>query len=95
MRMSFENSSGYGMMGEMNMRERIEDFTRKAPKDMFRVIGEDIRTNNSWLGGDFPEKTEAIYHANSNHGDFVRMHVYDDQGEKVDESKFFASRFIH
>lgn len=87
--MSYENLGQYRAEIEKKM------FSHKAPAGMFRVIGEDIRSNNFWQGGDFATKAEAMEHANRNHGDFVRMHVYDDQGEKIDESKFFASRFIY
>ena len=102
--MSCENSWEYrmkmGMMMESGMIEKTkknerEVFSRKAPKDMYRVIGEDIRSNSAWLNGDFHTQEEALMHANEKHGDFVKMHVYNDKEEKVDESKHFSSRFIY
>ena len=86
---SYENLGEYGMKIEAKL------FSCKAPEGMFRVVGEDIRSNNFWQNGDFYEKDEAIRHANEKHGDFVRMHVYDDTGQKIDESHHLKARFIN
>lgn len=66
-----------------------EEFSRKAPKGKFRVVGVDTFDGGDWLEGDFSTKEEAISHAVTKGGQMTKMHVYDDQGEHLHEAGTF------
>ena len=59
-----------------------EDFSRKAPKGKFRVIGVDTFSGGDWMEGDFDTLDQAMEHANNetNGKKMLMMHVYDDTG---------------
>jgi hypothetical protein len=74
--MSFENFEQRGFR---------EMFNRRAPEGMYRVVGMDSLNNRTWLGGDFDTQEEAKQSANYQCGDLNNMHIYDDQGELIEE----------
>lgn len=84
--MSYENRE-YGMQMEM--------FNRCAPPDMYRNIGEDSRTGKAWHSGDFDTHEDAVSHANRHNGDFVKIHIYNDEGEKVNHFETFGPQQIY
>lgn len=100
MRMSFENSGGYrremGMMMDMG-NEQNEAFDRKAPEGMFRVVGRHTLSQKAWLFGDFyPDEEEKLFeHVNKNHGDFVEICVYDDNGQEINKTNLIRQRYIN
>ena len=68
-----------------------EEFSRVAPKDMFRVVGVDTFDGTDWVEGDFPTLITAQNHAtNSTKGkSMLKMHIYDDTGKCVDSAGSF------
>ena len=57
-----------------------EDFSRKAPKGKFRVIGVDTFDGDDWVEGDFNTLAAATTHVNDCTKGILKMHVYDDTG---------------
>ena len=59
-----------------------EDFSRKAPKGKFRVIGVDTFDGDDWVEGDFDTLAAAATHVNdrTKGKQMLKMHVYDDTG---------------
>ena len=66
-----------------------EEFSRNAPKDMFRVVGVDTFDGSDWVEGDFKTLEEAEKHADKRGGVMLKMHVYDDQGVHRHEAGTF------
>lgn len=66
-----------------------EEFSRKAPKGKFRVIGVDTFDGGDWVSGDFSTKEEAINHAVIKGGQMTKMHVYDDLGRHIYDAGTF------
>lgn len=62
-----------------------EEFSRKAPKGKFRVIGVDTFDGGDWVEGDFKSLAAAKKHvADETAGkQMLKMHIYDDTGEHV------------
>jgi hypothetical protein len=56
------------------------NFSRKAPKGKFRVIGVDTFDGGDWLDEDCKTLDEAIKLANQKGGQMTIMYVYDDEG---------------
>jgi len=59
-----------------------EDFSRRAPKGKFRVVGVDTFDGGDWVEGDFDTLEKARKHASerTNGVQMLKMHVYDDTG---------------
>lgn len=61
-----------------------EEFSRKAPKGKFRVIGVDTFDGGDWVEGDYATIQDAINAARSKAGEMTYMHVFDDRGCNVE-----------
>ncbi len=70
------------MRSEGGNRGIDEDFSRKAPKGKFRVIGVDTFDGDDWVEGDFDTLAAATTHVNdrTKGKQMLKMHVYDDTG---------------
>jgi len=68
-----------------------EQFSRKAPKGKFRVVGVDTFDGGDWMEGDFSTLARARKHANkSTKGkQMLVMHIYDDTGNHCYEAGTF------
>lgn len=68
-----------------------EEFSRKAPKGKFRVIGVDTFDSDDWVEGDFDTLKQAQKHANERTKDkqMLKMHIYDDTGNHCYEAGTF------
>lgn len=67
------------------------DFSRKAPKGKFRVIGVDTFDGGDWVSGDFDTLPEAKAHASqkTTGQQMLKMHIYNDQGKHLSEAGTF------
>jgi hypothetical protein len=67
------------------------DFSRKAPKGKFRVIGVDTFDGGDWVSGDFATLDDAKKHAaNQTKGQqMLKMHIYDDKGNHLGQDGSF------
>lgn len=61
------------------------NFSRKAPRGMFRVVGVDTFDGGDWVEKDLPTLAEAKAHADEQveGKEMLKMHVYDDKGNCV------------
>lgn len=61
------------------------DFSRKAPKGKFRVIGVDTFDGGDWVSGDFGtlEKAQEKVDKETKGAQMLKMYVYDDTGKCV------------
>lgn len=66
-----------------------EEFSRKAPKGKFRVIGVDTFDGGDWVEDDFDTREEAIERATTKGGEMTKMHVYDDRGQHIHDAGTF------
>lgn len=66
-----------------------EEFSRKAPKGKFRVIGVDTFDGGDWVQGDFDTLEKAKEIADEKGGTMTKMHVYDDNGRHVYDAGTF------
>ena len=60
-----------------------ERFSRRAPRDKFRVVGVDTFDGGDWLEGDFPTLKKAKKRASEKGGQMTKMHIYNDKGQHV------------
>ena len=67
-----------------------EQFSRKATKGKFRVIGVDTLGGIDWVEGDFDTLEKAMKHASerANQRRMLKMYVYDDTGSRDDAWAF-------
>ncbi len=65
-----------------------EQFSRKAPRGKFRVIGVDTFDGGDWVEDDFDTLEKARKHADERtEGEqMLKMHVYDDTGSHRHEA---------
>lgn len=60
-----------------------EQFSRKAPRGMYRVIGVDTFDGGDWLDGDYDTLDAAIKVAQAKGGTMTVMYIYDDEGRTL------------
>jgi hypothetical protein len=68
-----------------------EEFSRKAPKGKYRVVGVDTFDGGDWLEGDFSSLEAAEKHvAERTKGQqMLKMHIFNDHGTHVGEAGTF------
>jgi hypothetical protein len=66
-----------------------EEFSRRAPKGKFRVVGVDTFDGGDWVDKDCNTLDEAIAHADGRGGTMLKMHVYNDEGKHLHEAGTF------
>lgn len=62
---------------------------KKAPKNMYRVIGVDTFSHEDWVYRDCKTREEAIALSNEKGGTMNKTHVYDDKGNHLHEGGTF------
>lgn len=61
-----------------------EEFSRRAPPGMYRVVCVDTFDGSDWVHGDYNTERDALDAARRKGGEMLRTHVYDDSGHHVD-----------
>ena len=67
------------------------DFSRKAPKGQYRIIGVDTFDGTDWIEGDYKTLVEAydIAEANVKGAVMLKMYIYNDKGEYLIDTGTF------
>ncbi len=62
-----------------------DQFSRKASKNKFRVVGVDTFDGGDWIEGNFPNlmRAKAVVDAKTKGQQMLKMYVYDNSGKCV------------
>jgi len=71
-----------------------EEFSKHAPKGMFRVIIVDTFDGSDYVEGDYDTLLFAAGVATKNGGEMTMVHVYNDNGQHMMEAGSFWKRRI-